>query len=350
MTASIHIDSVAIAVPPYLLSQLEVRELCAHVFHDKPEMFERLSGAYLNAGIETRYSCVPLDWYADQHNWPERNQLYRENALELLQQASERALEQAGTAAAEIDAVITVSSTGIATPTLDALLVERIGLRPDVIRLPVFGLGCAGGVSGLARASDVASSGGGRKVLLLVVELCALTFRPQDITKSNIIASALFGDGAAALVIGPDGEDRAVLIGPSHEHLWPDSEDVMGWRVEDDGLAVIFSRDIPNLIRNDLGSVVEPFLSLHGTSLDQLDGLIFHPGGKKVIDAYRDVCDKPEPFFCHSLSVLRDYGNMSAVGVMAVLQRTLDANAHGRHLMAALGPGFTASFCLLDLK
>ena len=266
----------------------------------------------------------------------------------LLVNAAERALKRAGCAAEDIDLIVTVSTSGISTPSLDARLVNRLAFRHDVQRLPVFGLGCAGGVLGLSRAAALARANPDARVLFLVVELCGLTFRPRDLSKSNIIATALFGDGAAAVVLGCRGGRNRPVVQCWGEHTWPDSLDVMGWHVEDDGLGVLFSRDIPALIRNCLRPVTDAFLERAGCSRKDLAGFICHPGGAKVIDALEESFDLDEGDLDDAREVLRCYGNMSASTVLFVLERVLNRGIGGRHLMSALGPGFTAAFLLLD--
>ena len=347
----VSILAVADAFPPYRLQQGDVVELCREVFAGRPELFERLADAYRNAGIDHRSSCVPLDWYRDPHGWPERTALYRENALDLLAEAADTALSSAGLNPGAVDSVVVVSTTGVSTPSLDAHLLNRLGFRSTINRLPVFGLGCAGGVTGLARAADMARARPGETVLLLVVELCALTFRPQEATKANVIASALFGDGAAALVLraGEAKGGHADVLGTG-EHTWPDSLDVMGWRVEEDGLGVIFSRDIPALVESKLRGALDAFLTRHGMTLSDLTGVVAHPGGRKVLESYERALDLPSAVFDHARDVLREQGNMSAVTVLSVLRKTLQAGpAPGRYAMTALGPGFTAGFALLDI-
>jgi len=352
-TEPVSILAVADAFPPYRLAQRDVVDLCREVFAGRRELFDRLADAYHNAGIDHRASCVPLDWYREPHGWPERTALYQENALNLLAEAAESALSMAGLGAGEVDSVVVVSTTGVSTPSLDAHLLNRLGLRADINRLPVFGLGCAGGVTGLARAADMARVRPGQTVLLLVVELCALTFRPQEATKANVIASALFGDGAAALVLragaGEGGAPARVL--ESGEHTWPDSLDVMGWRVEEDGLGVIFSRDIPTLVEGKLGEALRAFLGRHGLKLSDLQGIVAHPGGRKVLESYQRALGLPPAALAHAREILREHGNMSAVTVLSVLRKTLENEpAPGTHIMTALGPGFTAGFALLDVR
>lgn len=339
--------ALATAVPPFALDQSDVTIRAGHLFAERGAAdLERLMPVFAHAGIERRYSCVPIDWYSEPHGWAERNGLYLEHAVRLLERAGRSALERAGLDATAIDAVVVVSTTGVATPSLDAVLIGRLGLRSDVRRLPIFGLGCAGGVIGLARAADLARAAPGTRILFLAVELCALSFRKNDISKSNVVATALFGDGAAAAVLGSDGEGPA--LGASGEHTWPQSLGVMGWDVAEDGLKAIFSRDIPALVRRHMRDVVSEFLARHRLDLSDIDHFICHPGGAKVIVALEEAFRLPEGALAHARSVLRDYGNMSAVTALFVLERALAAGDRGRMLMTALGPGFSAGMLLLE--
>lgn len=345
---------VAGAVPPHAIDQGTIRNAARSIFGPKLRDFERLAPVFDNAGISTRYTSRPLEWYLTERSWTEKNDAYLETAIELLEQAAMTCIVRAGRQPADIAAVVTVSSTGIATPSLDALLIERLGLRQETIRLPVFGLGCAGGVLGLARAADLARALPGATVLLLVVELCTLTVRQGDLSATNIVATALFGDGAAAALLccdgGPGaGEPDGPRLLAAGEHTWPGTRDIMGWRVAQDGLGVIFSQDIPTLIRQRLPSVLASFLDRTGVTLAELNGVICHPGGVKVLNALEEALAPVSEGFQQSWEVLREYGNMSAVTVLFVLERRMAAGGHGRHLMTAFGPGFTAAFLLLDL-
>lgn len=341
-----HIGAVATAVPPHVLHQDEVATRSGEIFAPAIPGFERFAEAYRNAAIDTRHSCVPIEWYAQEHSFSERNDLYIANAVDLLCDVSAQLLEDAKLSAAEIDALVVVSTTGVATPSLDALLLERMAFRRDVQRLPIFGLGCAGGVTGLARAAQLAMSKPGSRVLFLVVELCGLTFRVNDYSKSNIIATALFGDGAAGALLGCE------LDGPAlrgwGEYTWEDSLDVMGWNIGDDGLGVLFSRDIPHLVRSRLAEPALGFLGSHGLSPEDITRHACHPGGAKVLDALEEVYGLPVGGLSAAREILRRYGNMSAATAMFVLAETMREGVPGHWLMSALGPGFTASFALLE--
>jgi alkylresorcinol/alkylpyrone synthase len=339
--------SLATSVPRHALGQAEVAERARRIFSGvaKGEL-DRLMPVFANAGIARRYSCVPIDWYERPHGWVERNALYLEHATRLLEEAAGRALDAARLRASDIDATVCVSTTGIATPSLDAVLAGRLGLRSDVRRLPVFGLGCAGGVIGLARAAELARAAPGDHILFLVVELCALSFRRHDVSKSNIVATALFGDGAVAAAISTRGQGPA--LGAAGEHTWPRSLDIMGWDVAEDGLKAIFSRDIPALVERDLRAVVTDFLRREGLGLRDIRHFVCHPGGAKVVTALEAAFELAPGALDSARAVLSDFGNMSAPTVLFVLERMLRGGAKGRMLLTALGPGFTAGMMLLE--
>jgi alkylresorcinol/alkylpyrone synthase len=339
--------SLATAVPPHALGQPEVALRARHLFAASTGTdLDRLMPVFARAGIERRYSSVPLEWYERAHGWAERNALYLEHAVSLLEQAAADALALAEMRPEAVDAIVVVSTTGVATPSLGARLMERLPLRRDVRRLPIFGLGCAGGVLGLSRAADLVRAAPESRVLFLVVELCALSFRKDDTSKSNIVATALFGDGAAAAVLSCHGDGPR--LGAAGEHTWPQSLDIMGWDVTEDGLRAVFSRDIPALVRHHMRDVAGDFLTRYGLGLGDIDHFICHPGGAKVLTALEEAFGVGADALADARSVLRDYGNMSAATVLFVLERALRAGVAGRLLMTALGPGFTAGFQLVE--
>jgi alkylresorcinol/alkylpyrone synthase len=333
------------AVPPYVLEQNDVVVRAGRLFGERRDV-ERLMPIFTNTGIDRRYSCVPIDWYNGEHGWRDRTALYIENAVNLFEKVTHALLDEAKLDIGDIDAIVVSSTTGIATPSLDALVIERLGLKRDIRRLPIFGLGCAGGVIGLARAADLAAARPGSRVLFLVVELCALTFRKNDLSKSNFVATALFGDGAAGAILSTDGEGPA--FGAGGEHTWPDSLDIMGWQVEEDGLKALFSQNIPTLVANDFSAILSQFLQKNDLLLNEIDKFACHPGGAKVLDALEDAFQIERGALTESRSVLRDYGNMSAVTALFVLERMDWRKKDQRILMTALGPGFSAVLQLLE--
>ncbi len=340
------IAGLASAFPEHVLPQPVARQAAARLFEGRIGELRRLLSLFDHAGIETRRCCMPVSWYLGRHGFAERNRLYLEHAERLGCRAVRRALEHAGITVREVDALICVSSTGVATPSLDARIAERLGLREDVERTPLFGLGCAGGILGLARAARLARADPGGRVLLLVVELCSLTLRHGDPSKANLVACALFGDGAAAVVL--DGAKRGVMVTGAGERRLPDSLEVMGWRIEDDGLGVLFSPRIPEIARSRVRPALEDFLERSGLGFRDLDAVAVHPGGAKVLAALADALDLAPADVHLAASVLREVGNVSAVSVLVVLERLLARDDWRRALAVAMGPGFTIGSVLLE--
>jgi len=333
------------AVPPYVIAQTEAATYARSLFAQVRDI-ARLIPVFQNTGIARRYPCVPIEWYLGDHGWMDRTQLYVESAVNLLETVARKLLDEAGLKPDDIDSIVVVSTTGVATPSLDALVMERMGLRRNIQRLPIFGLGCAGGLIGLSRAADLASARPGSKVLFLVVELCALTFRKNDISKSNIVATALFGDGAAGAILSTEGEGPE--LGAAGEHTWPNSLDVMGWDMAEDGLKARFATSIPGLVASDFRPLLNEFLDRNDIAFSQIDAFACHPGGAKVLDALEDALELQHGELQDSRAVLRDYGNMSAVTVLFVAERMEVRRKRQRTLLTALGPGFTAAFQMLD--
>lgn len=341
-TPVVSLAGIATAAPSHCYAQPDVQSLIREAFPAPRAELDRLLAVFDTAGIDRRRFARPLDWLARPKGWRERNAAYLESADDLLDNTNRRALATAGASAADVDAIVTVSTTGLATPDLAARQMARLPFRRDVRRLPVFGLGCAGGVLGLARAADLARGLPGSTVLVQLVELCSLTFDIRDAGKANLVASALFGDGAASVVLRADPEGR-IRIGRSHEHCWPGSLDVMGWRIEDSGLGVVFSRDIPTLVAGDFAAVLETFLERTGLRREDIDHPVCHPGGRKVIEALEAVFGRSPGSMTQARAVLREHGNMSSVSVLFVLEAVLRDGATGRLLLTALGPGFCAA-------
>ena len=260
MTMPVKLLSTATAVPPHLLTQRDAAAAAHQGFASRYDDFERLARVFENSGIRQRFTVRPLEWYLEPLGWPERNAAYLEGASQLFFDAAKRALDAAGVSAADVDTVVTVSSTGIATPSLEARVAGRIGFRPDVERVPVFGLGCAGGVSGISIGTRLAQSRPGSLVLVVAVELCTLAFRLDKLTKENIVATALFGDGAAACLLR-SGETGIATVEMSGQHTWPDTLDIMGWDVDTEGFGVIFDRAIPPFAQANIAPAISGILA-----------------------------------------------------------------------------------------
>ncbi|MGE5546470.1 MAG: type III polyketide synthase [Solirubrobacterales bacterium] len=335
--------ALATAVPAHELRDEAVAALARQLFGG---VLERVGPVHANSGVHHRYSCVAPEWYLRRHGWAERARLFARHATDLAARATIDALARAGLSIKAVDAIVAVSTTGVATPSLDALLIDRLGLRPDVVRLPIFGLGCAGGVLGLARAGALARAMPGANVLLVVVELCGLTFRVDDRTPANVVATALFGDGCAAAVLSTRGQGPRLSAWA--DHTWPDTLEVMGWRIEDDGFGVLFSRDIPAIVTSRLRPALDGWLSGLGLTRADIDGWACHPGGAKVVTALEEALGIDRGTLADERAILASHGNMSAATVLFVLARRLAAPLPRRVVATALGPGFTAGFLLLE--
>ena len=334
--------SVGTAVPAYCLRQEDIKGFVATLFRESLHNLERLLPVFENSLIVARHLSQPLEWYAKPHTFAEANGIYEQVALDLAEQAAGQAIERAGVGLSDIGMIIFVSSTGIATPTLDARLIQRLGLPPDTCRLPVWGLGCAGGVTGIARAAQFCYALKGKAVLLVTVELCSLTFQRGDYSKANLVGTSLFADGAAAAVIAPGGYGPAII--DSYSTLFPDTEDIMGWDVVEGGLQVRFSRDIPSIVRRYLPELTGTMCSRNGLAVDDVAHYVVHPGGAKVLDAYAESLALTPDKLQDAYTILEGYGNMSSSSVLFVLERFMatvkPVDRYG--LMLALGPGFSA--------
>ncbi len=356
MTRPPRLAGLATAAPPHVAPQASAQGLVSRLFAEVLATDDRLLQVFEHAHIEQRHTCMPLEWYASDHGFAEKNELYVEHAVRLAREVAGAALKRASLQPDAVDHVVFVSSTGLATPSIDALLANALGFRPDVRRTPIWGLGCAGGAAGLSRARDFALADPTSRVLLVALELCSLTFQRNDLSKRNLIASSLFGDGAAAaLVVGGEVQATANGMPPlellgSRSTFWHDTTDVMGWTIDAAGLHVVFSRDIPSIVRERVRPSLLCFLESHGLELGALHHLVAHPGGAKVLTAYAEALGLPPAAFRHAREVLRDHGNMSSPSCLFVLERFLDAGeirAGDNAVVAALGPGFAAEYVLL---
>lgn len=340
------IRAVATAVPDHHLPQAELRAFAEQLFRDDFPALPRLLRVFDNAGVGQRQFARPLSWYGEPHSFPAKNEVYVEQALALSERAANRALQRSAVPTEQLGAIVFVTSTGVATPSLDAELVQRLDLPRSIARVPVWGLGCAGGAAGLARAAALVR-GLNKPVLLICVEICSATFMHEDRSTSNLVAVALFGDGAAAVVLAPDGEGPAVLGGFSH--LVDRSADVMGWDLREQGLQVRFARSIPGIVVEHAAAVVEAGLRPHGLRRQDVSSWVLHPGGAKVLSAYERALSLPPAALDHARAVLHEHGNMSSSTALFVLERWLAATpaADRNAVLMGLGPGFCAEGALL---
>jgi alkylresorcinol/alkylpyrone synthase len=342
----VNVLAVATAVPPNKLEQKVVADAARKVYARTFTRYPKLADVFVNVGIERRYSVRSLEWLSAPHDLAERTKVYLEGANELFVQTARAALERAGVSARDVDVVVTVSSTGIATPSIEARVAPEMGFRPTIMRVPVFGRGCAGGVSGLALGARLARAEPGEIVLVVVIELCTLACRIDRGSKADVISSALFGDGAAATVLraGP-ATDAKVRIGAAAEHTWPRTLDIMGWMIDPVGFRVMLSRSLPGFVEQKLAAPVRRFIK---SAQLQAPQLICHPGGAKVLDAIEVALELQKGTLRDEREILRGYGNMSAPTVLFVLERMLQRGLRGSVMLSALGPGFTANLLALE--
>jgi alkylresorcinol/alkylpyrone synthase len=343
----VEILSVATANPPFTVSQAEATERAKELY---PHL-ESLWPLYENAGIERRYNCEPIDWYLKPRNWEERTASFQKHALDLLAEVTLKTTAAASVGLDAIDILVTNTITGLAIPSLDAKLFNRLKLPSTVERLPIFGLGCGGGIAGLSRATRLTHATPKAHVLFLTVDLCSLCLRVNDPSAAMFVSAALFGDGAAGVLLrntagGASGGPRILAVG---EWCWPDSEYIMGWDIKSDGFGVVLSPELPGLMRKALAPALHDFLDRNGFRLSDFNGFLFHPGGRKLLETVEEVLGVQRRYFEHSWEVLRRYGNMSSATALFVLERALSAGARGPHLLTAFGPGFSAYFMVADL-
>ncbi len=342
------IAGIGTALPEHVVRQDDVRNVVRTVFAAHGPHLERILQVFDHDHIHTRRFVRPISWYAEPHGFADCNEVYRTSATDLATEAATRALAASGCTAADISAVIFVSTTGIATPSIEAAVMQRLQCAPTTSRIPIVGLGCAGGVVGLARAAELCRARNGAPVLLIAAEICSVTFQRNEPTKSNIVAASIFGDGAAAVVISASGDGP--IVGEGYSELFPNTEDIMGWDVVNTGLSVRFSRDIPDFVRGNMADVFARFLAHTHTDVQRLSTFVAHPGGAKVLDAYAEVLAVPASNVNTAKDVLREVGNISSASVLFVLERELQ-RLHASSTLGcclALGPGFAAEFCLLE--
>lgn len=347
-----YILAVGTATPPYAMTQDDVRQLAQQHFAGKLANADKYLRVFGNANVHRRYFCVPADWFRDRHPLQEKNRLYLDWAQRLCVDAVRRCLAKGDVDPLDIDHVVFVSSSGIATPSIEVGIINALGLRPDVRRTPIFGLGCAGGAGGIALCADLLPRGSAKTVLLVAVELNSLTFQHDDFSKENLVAASLFGDGAAAVVIRSTAADsRCLRVLKSASLLRGGTTSVMGWDFVDTGFRVVFSTSVPQMIADMIADSLARVLAGTDIALKDIAMFIFHPGGTKILKAYETVLAMGPERFAESYGVLRSYGNMSSATVLFVLEQAMQNG--GRQpgdcaLLAAFGPGFSANMSLLQ--
>ncbi len=356
-----YIASVGLGIPAYKLSQGEVKKLIPDLFPRIKSNVGRIWSIFDHSLIEERQTVVPKEWFMSEHSFVERNDLYTKHSIDLSIEAIRDCLDNHEMLShafliEHIDMVLFVSSSGISTPSLEAHIMNELPFRSDVIRLPIWGLGCAGGAMALARANDWLRAFPNKHALIISSELCSLTFQKDDQKMSNIVGTALFGDGVSAtLLCGEQSNGRKMIkkrvprIIDSHSHLEKNTLDIMGWKMVEHGFEVIFSKKIPRLIESIWKRHVDQVLERMNRTPHEMTSWILHPGGRKVIEEMQRVYQLQHKQIQFSLDVLRQHGNMSSTTIFYILKKWLEQETDQEYsVLSSLGPGFSSEVLLLE--
>lgn len=346
------ITAIASAFPPHQYAQETITAGLKGYWAQKMQRPAVLEWLHSRVGVQSRHLAFPLHEYPNFQTWGEINDAWIDVALQLSQQALECCLRRAGLTPAAPSAIFFNSITGVASPSIDARLINRMGLPLDIKRVPIFGLGCVAGAAGLARAADYVRAFPDQYAALVAVEVCSLTWQRDDVSVANLISTGLFGDGASVVLVGgaetPGGGPR--ILG-TQSRFYPDTEAVMGWDISETGFRIVLSPEVPDVVRRHLAADVDHFLARHGLQRGDIDSWIMHTGGPKVLEAMAEALDLPSAALDASWESLRRHGNISSVSVLLVLEEFMRNRrpSPGRHsVLAAMGPGFSAELLLLQ--
>lgn len=349
------IISTATADAPYKLHQSEIKNFIYNLFSGVGIDIDRMISVFDNSEISNRHISVAPEWLSIEHTFKERNEIFKETAIILSKEVIEKCLHSAEITPSQINNIIYVTSTGVMTPTLDAVLFNELGLSQHIKRTPLWGLGCAGGAAGISRAMDYTKAYPNETSLVIAIELCSLTFQKDDISKSNIIASSLFSDGCACVLIAGDNCElvnsfnKPELIG-SLSTIYDNSLDVMGWDIVVSGFNVIFSKDIPNIVKQYVKPNIMELLVHYDLNIDDIKHYVTHPGGLKVINAYEESLGLINGKLDISRKILKEHGNMSSPSVIYVLDEFMKNVSNVKRgeygLISSLGPGFSSELIL----
>jgi len=350
--ASLRIVGVGRALPPHRYPQARITAELEEIWRDRPALMARIGDLHANARVETRHMALPLEAYKELTSFADFNDAWIEAAVDLGEGALRDALDRAGLGPDDLDALFVATVTGVASPSLDAKLINRMGLRPDIVRVPIFGLGCVAGAATVARAADHVRAYPERVAAALTVEVCSLTWQRDDVSIANAISTGLFADGAGCALVA--GERRSGGTGPrivdTRSTFYPDTEDLMGWNVSERGFRIVLSPDVPVLARERIGLDVDAFLADHGLAREDIAAWICHPGGPKVLEGLRDGLGLSDDDVALAWEALRTTGNLSSASVLLVLRATLEEGrpGPGEHaVLLAMGPGFCSELVLL---
>jgi len=348
---TLHIASVGSAFPPHYYDQGQLMAAFRRVWEPRLPDPRRLLRIHRRVLVGGRYLALPMERYEELQGWGEANDEWIRVATDVGAAAIVKAMAGAGLELDQIDALYFVTVTGVAAPSVDALIINRLGLPPRINRVPIFGLGCVAGAAGLARVADYLRAWPDRVAVLLSVELCSLTLQQKDLSMANIIASGLFGDGAAAVVVtGAERSATGPRILDTASVFYPDSEDVMGWKISESGFQVVLSEEVPEMVTRYLRRDVDGFLAGHGLGRGDISCWIAHTGGPRVLEVMEEALELPPGALEISWRSLKEVGNLSSASVLLVLEEVLatrqpEPGSYG--LLMAMGPGFCSELVLL---
>jgi alkylresorcinol/alkylpyrone synthase len=335
------------------MEQREVRQFAGQLFGEAAFDVKRLLPVFENTTIQERHFCMAPEWFERCHDFPEKNIAYVEEGVALATEAVLDVCRKTGVRPEEIAHIFFISTTGVSTPSIDAHLFNRLKFRPSIYRTPIWGLGCSGGIAGVIRASDWLKAYPGEIALVVALELCGLTFIANDLSKSNFVATSLFGDGCGALLLAGDENPirtpRMLSVLATAAVTWEDTLDIMGWEIVESGFKVVFSRSIPSLVQRAARPVMLEFLSNNGFCAEDIRYFLSHPGGARVIEAYQEALNLEGWQIQSMRAVLSKYGNMSSATIFFVLQHFLDSTGYREDdlvFSTALGPGFSSEMML----
>jgi alkylresorcinol/alkylpyrone synthase len=345
------IAGVGSSFPRHYYTQQQIAAALKRHWSEKLENPEVLDRLFARVGVRGRHLALPIEAYDELTTWGKANNAWIETAEELAAESLCRSLTRAGLYERDVDAIFFVSVTGVASPSIDARLINRMNLRADVKRNPMFGLGCVAGAAGIARAADYVRAYPNHVAALISVELCSLTWQRNDLSMANLISAGLFGDGSAAVIV--TGEDRPAngpcILG-TRSSFYRGTEDVMGWDISEEGFRIVLSNEVPNMVRKHLAHDVDAFLADNDLKRDDIESWIMHTGGPKVLEAAAESLALPDGALSVSWESLRRVGNLSSTSVLLVLDEFMNRRrpSPGSYsIMAAMGPGFCAELVLL---
>lgn len=343
-----YINALSKVLPDHPFGQDDLLALGRIVLKGRVPFLDRALKMLANAGVDQRFFVAPVQELLENDSLDERTRIYKENAIRMGEQLMVRLCESAGIQADEIDMIITTSCTGFMIPSVDAYLVNRFRMRKNIKRLPITELGCAAGAMALSRAHDYLKAYPDHKVVVLALEMPSLTYRTQDFRVANMVSAALFGDGGAAALLSNEAGPCRIL--DTRTHFYYDTPELMGFDLGTAGFKIILDKAIPNLIKKDFVKPVADFLTEQGLKLADLKHLVFHPGGRRILDTLIEVLQIEEEDVSASRRVLAEVGNLSSASVLWVLEETLKKEPQGLGLMAAFGPGFNAEMLALNFE